>query len=119
MRAEPAMATRPRPAASGRISAAARGLAAALLVALTACAPREADVAISERAAAAPSPKLIPTEAFGAPMASATADIPRRQAETDALAARAEALRGRGEAMSDAAVIAPATVDRLTDAVAP
>ncbi len=46
-----------------------RGAAVLMLVAglVGACAPREAQYELSERAAAAPAPKLIPTQDFAEP----------------------------------------------------
>jgi hypothetical protein len=92
-----------------------RGAPALGLLAL-ACAPPEADVAISERARGAPPPALIATARFDAPLAAGAAGAERLAGETDALAARAEALRARGVALSGAEVIDPAARGRLEGA---
>lgn len=91
-----------------------RPLAALLLLfAAAGCAPPEATVPISARAASAPAPTLLPTAAFEAPRAEAATAGVELAADRDALAARAEALRSRGAALSARPVLAPTDRDRL------
>jgi hypothetical protein len=88
---------------------------AALLIA--ACeAPGDAAYEPSAAARDAPPPQLAETARFTAPLATATPDAERLAEGTDALAARAAALRGRADALG-APVIGPAEQRRLTDAV--
>lgn len=83
-----------------------RGAAAALALALLACAPPpEADHPISERVRDAPPPRLRPTAEFEAPLRQGVAAAERIGPERDALAARAEALRARAAALSQAEVV--------------
>jgi hypothetical protein len=84
----------------------------AVLLALAACAPQEARVAISDEARDAPPPLLAETARFDAALASATPDAERLQADADDLAARAEALRARAAGL-DAPVLDPAVRPRL------
>lgn len=105
-------ALRPRPAAAGPALL-------ALALALAGCAPREAQAPVSERVRTAPPPYLVPTAAFEAPRAEGLASARSVEAERDALAARAEALRARGAALSGADVIDPAERERLEAATPP
>ena len=90
-----------------------RRSAALLLVALAACAtPDDANFVPSERARAAPPPRLAPTATFDAALVRAGPDAARIEAESAALAARAEALAARAEALS-APVVGPDARSRL------
>ncbi len=93
-----------------------RRLLALLTLALAACAPPEADYALSERARTAPAPVLAPTASFSGPLQGGIETAARLGAETDALAARAADLRARGAALSAADVVAPDMRDRLETA---
>ena len=89
-------------------------LAIVLGFALAACGPPpEADYAVSERARAAPPPKLEPTALFTAPMKAGAVTAAQLGPETEALAARAAALRERGEALSETGVLDPDRRTRL------
>jgi hypothetical protein len=81
-------------------SAGAVALIALIVALVAACAPREAGYELSERAASAPPSTLIPTVAFDAPMAEGVAGTLRLDEDRAALAARAEALRGRAASLS-------------------
>lgn len=94
-----------------------RSLAVALAVALAACAPPpEAEYALSERARAAPPPKLAPTELFAAPLETGVEAVERLGPESEALAARAASLRERGAALSRTGVLDPDRRTRLETA---
>lgn len=78
----------------------APAIAVALL--LAACAPKEATYDISEQAAAAAPPALLPTEFFETRQAEGVAGTERLGADRSALEGRAAALRGRAAALSAA-----------------
>ncbi len=86
------------------------------LALLAACAPREAEIPMSEAARAAPPPRLDETAAFDAALAQAQPDAERLGAGATDLAARAAALRARADALS-APVVDPDTRSRLDAAV--
>lgn len=92
--------------------------AVAALVSVVACAPREADYALSERARDAPAPTLAPTASFDAPLEGGIAASVRLEAEREALAARAAALRARGATLSQGAVVDAEARARLEAAAA-
>jgi hypothetical protein len=88
--------------------------AAALALALAACAPPEvASLPISEAARAAPPPRLGETASFDAALARAEPDAERLAGDAAGLAARAAALRERAAALAGAPVVAPETGARL------
>ncbi|MBP7002490.1 hypothetical protein [Amaricoccus sp.] len=86
-----------------RLRPAVAGLLA--MLALVGCAPPEAAAPVSEHVRAAPPPHLLPTSAFEAPRAEGLASAQSVEAERDALAARAAALRARGAALSGTPVL--------------
>jgi hypothetical protein len=109
------------PARTPQIPIARRHAAAIALVAvaaLAACAPPEAQYELSEAARSAPPARLLPTAAFDEARARGAADVARLGPETDAAAARAEALRARGAALSAAPVLGDAERARLEAAAA-
>lgn len=77
------------------------------------CAPREAQYELSETAAAAPPPRLIPTQDFAEPTAEGAAATARLGEDRSALAARAAALQGRAAALSAAPLLNEAERARL------
>ncbi len=77
------------------------------------CAPREAQYELSETAAAAPPPRLIPTQDFAGPTAEGVAATARLGEDRSALAARAAALQGRAAALSAAPLLTEAERARL------
>jgi hypothetical protein len=92
-------------------------LVAAVL--LAACAPDDpALLPPSDRVRAAPEPQLMPTAAFDAALAAGPRDIARIEDESDALAARAAALRARAEALQASSPIPPDEAGRLRAATA-
>lgn len=109
------MNTRELPAKPGRM----RVGWALLLGALAACAPREADLALSDRARAAPPPQLSPIAGFAPPRDAGAAAAVRLGAESEALAARAAALRARATALSGETLIDEAARARLETAIPP
>lgn len=92
--------------------------AVAIVALIAACAPREAEYEVSERAAAAPPATLIPTAAFETPRAEGIAGTARLDEDRAALAARAEALRGRAAALSATPPISDEARARLEGASA-
>ena len=96
-----------------------RALSVSLMLALAACGPPvEAVFEISDEARDAPPPELIATARFTSAQAAAHADIPRIEAETAELDARAQALRARLDGLSTP-VLTPDERDRLNETVPP
>lgn len=94
----------------------ARFTPAAFLLLAAACGvPGDADIAPSDYARSAPNPTLLPDETFRAAAAEAAPVVARIDAETAALAARAEALQARATALGGP-VVDPAVRPRLIDA---
>ena len=88
------------------------------LALLAACAPKEAEIPISDAARAAPPPRLGETAAFDAALARSQPDAERLGAGAEDLGARAAALRARAAALS-APVVDPDTRSRLEAAPTP
>jgi hypothetical protein len=104
----------PERAMDHRLPAAVVALAALLPAA---CAPEDPALGPpSPRVQAAADPQLVPTAGFDAALASGPRDITRIEGESDALAARAAALRARAEALQAAPPMSPEDSARLRPA---